>query len=121
MNAKEISNLKKKLLEERQRLLNNSATSRKRDFSIATEELADETDQTSVEMTQGVVFTLREKEQKMLADIDEALEKMEEGAYGLCEVCEEQISAKRLELAPTARLCITHQEEAEKKKKFYVA
>jgi DnaK suppressor protein len=68
-----------------------------------------------------VVFTLREKEQKMLADIDEALEKIDEGTYGLCEVCEEPIGIKRLELSPTARLCITHQEEAEKKKKFYVA
>ncbi len=121
MEAKNLMKLKKKLLSERERLLNSAATSRKSEFSISTEDLADETDLTSVELSQGVVFTLREKEQRTLADIDEALQRMEEGTYGLCEECEEEIGAKRLEIFPTARLCITHQEEQEKKKKFYVA
>jgi DnaK suppressor protein len=121
MNAKELTKLKKKRLEERARLLNTAAKSRKSEFSIATDDLADEADLTSVELSQGVVFTLREKEQRTLADIDEALQRMEEGTYGLCEECEEEIGAKRLEIFPTARLCITHQEEEEKKKKFYVA
>jgi DnaK suppressor protein len=121
MEAKELIKLKKKLLQERERLLNSAATSRRSEFSIATEDLADETDLTSVERSQGIVFTLREKEQRTLAEIDEALQRMEEGSYGQCEECEDDIGAKRLDIFPTARLCITHQEEQEKKKKFYVA
>lgn len=121
MNAKEKLKLKKKLLEERARLLNTAAASRKTEFSIATEDLADEADLTSVELSQGVMFSLREKEQRTLAEIDEALQRMEEGTFGLCEECEEEIGAKRLEVFPTARFCVTHQEEQEKKKKFYVA
>ena len=121
MDKKDLAKFRKLLLEERQRLLNNSATSRKRDFTISVDDLADESDQTSSELSQGVVFTLREKEQRMLANIDMALERMEEGTYGLCEDCEEPIGKKRLELFPTANLCVAHQEEAEKKKKFYVA
>jgi DnaK suppressor protein len=121
MNPKDLNKLKKKLLTERERLLNTAATSRKNEFSIATDDLADEADLTSVELSQGVVFTLREKEQRILADIDEALQRMEDGTYGLCEECDEEIGAKRLEIFPTARFCITHQEEEEKKKKFYVA
>lgn len=121
MDAKETMKLKKLLLEEKQRLLNSAATSRKRDFAIPTEDLADEADQTSTEMDQGIVFSLREKEQRTLADIDEALQKMDEGTYGLCEDCEEPIGEKRLVLNPTARLCLTHQEEVERKRKFYVA
>lgn len=121
MNAKDLTKLKKKLLTERERLLNTAATSRKNEFAIATDDLADEADLTSVELSQSVVFTLREKEQRTLAEIDEALHRMEEGSYGKCEECEEEIGAKRLEIFPTARLCITHQEEQEKKKKFYVA
>ena len=121
MDAKTLMKLKKKLLAERERLLNTAASSRKGEFSIATDDLADETDLTSVELSQGVVFTLREKEQQTLADIDEALQRMEDGSYGHCEECDDPISAKRLEIFPTARLCITHQEEQEKKKKFYVA
>jgi len=121
MQAKEIAKMKKRLLAEKQRLLNTAAESRKKEFSIATDDLADEADLTSVERSQGIVFTLREKEQKTLAEIDEALQRMDEGTYGLCEECEDDIGAKRLEIYPTARLCITHQEEEEKKKKFYVA
>ncbi len=121
MNAKELTRFKKILLTERARLLNTAATSRKTEFAIATDDLADEADLTSVELSQGIVFTLREKEQKTLAEIDEALQRMEEGSFGNCEECEEQIGAKRLEIYPTARLCISHQEEAEKKKKFYAA
>ena len=121
MDKKELTKLKKKLLEERQRLLNTANSSRKAEFSIQTEDLADETDLTSVEMSQSVVFTLREKEQQTLMEIDEALNRIEEGTYGDCEDCGEAIGARRLEIFPTARLCITHQEEREKKKKFYVA
>lgn len=121
MNAKETTKLKKILLAERARLLNTATASRKNEFAIQTDDLADEADLTSVELSQGVVFTLREKEQKTLAEIDEALQRMEDGTYGCCEECDEQIGAKRLEIFPTARLCITHQEEQEKKKKFFAA
>jgi len=121
MNAKDLTKLKKILLSERARLLNTASSSRKSEFSIQADDLADEADLTSVELSQGVVFTLREKEQKVLAEIDEALQRMDDGSYGLCEECDEQIGAKRLEIFPTARLCITHQEEVEKKKKFYAA
>mgnify|MGYP000039946612 CR=1 FL=1 len=121
MEAKALAKFKKKLLVERERLLNAANSSRKNEFSIATDDLADEADLTSVELTQGVVFTLREKEQRTLADIDEALQRMEDGTYGSCEDCDDPISARRLEIFPTAKLCITHQEEREKKKKFYVA
>lgn len=122
MNSKDVAKLKKKMLAEKERLLSSAANSRKAEFTIATDDLADETDLTSVELSQGVVFTLREKEQRTLAAIDEALQRMDEGTYGLCEECEDEIGAKRLEIYPTARLCITHQEEQEEKqKKFYVA
>jgi len=121
MDPKFIQKLKMAMLEERQRLLNNSSASRKKDFSIATDDLADEADLTSVELSQGVVFTLREKEQQTLAEIDGALARMDEGTYGLCEDCEEPIASKRLELRPTARLCVKHQEEVEKRKKMFAA
>lgn len=121
MNAKDLTKLKKVLLAERARLLNTATSSRKSEFSIQADDLADEADLTSVELSQGVVFTLREKEQKVLAEIDEALQRMEEGSYGHCEECDEPIGVKRLEIFPTARLCIAHQEEEEKKKKFYAA
>lgn len=121
MDPKFTQKLKKIMLGERQRLLNNSSTSRKNEFAISSEDLADEADLTSVELSQGVVFTLREKEQRTLAEIDNALQRIEEGTYGLCEDCEEPIAVKRLELNPTARLCVKHQEDLEKRKKMFAA
>ena len=108
MNAKDLTKLKKILLSERARLLNTASSSRKSEFSIQADDLADEADLTSVELSQGVVFTLREKEQKVLAEIDEALQRMDDGSYGLCEECDEQIGAKRLEIFPTAQIGRAH-------------
>lgn len=53
--------------------------------------------------------------QDLLNAIDEALEKIKEGTYGLCENCEKPISAKRLKAVPYAKLCIKCKEQEEKK------
>jgi RNA polymerase-binding protein DksA len=54
---------------------------------------------------------LEEGAQQTLADIDDALRKIEEGSYGTCEVCGEPIGAERLSAIPWARLCIDHQRQ----------
>ena len=54
-------------------------------------------------------------EQGMLNRIDEALKKIQEGTYGVCENCEKPISSKRLKAVPSAKLCIKCKEEEEKK------
>lgn len=54
--------------------------------------------------TERLASTLRET----LDDVQHALAKLEAGTYGLCEECEEPISAARLEAMPAARFCITH-------------
>ena len=53
-------------------------------------------------------------EQVMLNRIDEALRKIEEGSYGICESCEKPISFKRLKAVPSAKLCIKCKEDEEK-------
>lgn len=45
-----------------------------------------------------------------LSDIEHALSKMEKGTYGLCEQCGKRISVERLEVIPTAKYCIEHQQ-----------
>ena len=57
------------------------------------------------ELDQG----LEEGVQHTLADIDAALRRIEEGSYGVCEVCGEPIGAQRLSAIPWARLCIDDQ------------
>ena len=121
MEKKNVARFKKLLLTERERLLNNAASTKKNDLAVSTDDLADEADLASVELSQGVVFNLRQKEKQMLSDIDEALAKLDSGEFGLCEECGDEIPARRMELFPTARLCIQHQEEKERRSKHFVA
>ncbi len=57
---------------------------------------------------------LASTEQAMLNRIDEALKKMNEGTYGICENCAKPISFKRLKAVPSAKLCIKCKEDEEK-------
>ena len=60
---------------------------------------------------------LADNEQKILNRINEALEKIEDNKFGLCELCEKVISKVRLKAVPYAELCVPCQEKQEKKKK----
>jgi len=60
----------------------------------------------------SVLLSLRDKE-KLLA-IDEALEKLREGTYGICEECGDEIGSERLKAMPLARLCVPCQSRLEK-------
>lgn len=57
---------------------------------------------------------LAEVESRELANIENALEQMREGRYGMCETCETTIPLARLQALPYATLCIDCQREAEK-------
>ena len=57
---------------------------------------------------------LASAEQTILNRIDEALRKIEDGAYGTCENCSKSISLKRLKAVPYAKLCIKCKEDEEK-------
>ena len=76
----------------------------------------DVTDQAAAEADKNFTIRLREREQKLLKKIDEALSRIENGTFGICEHCGEEISYKRLHARPVATYCIeckTKQEEEE--------
>ena len=62
-------------------------------------------------------LSLADAEQKMLARINTAFEKIDNNTYGLCELCEKKISKARLKIVPYAELCVPCQEKQEKKKR----
>lgn len=71
------------------------------------------------EIDRSFILRLRDRERKLLKKIEKALEKIENGTYGICELCGEEIPIERLEARPVTDLCIeckTEQEEAEKLK-----
>jgi RNA polymerase-binding transcription factor DksA len=57
---------------------------------------------------------LAEGERERLYALDEALKKISDGTYGVCEICGQEISKGRLKVMPHARYCIKHQEEQER-------
>jgi RNA polymerase-binding protein DksA len=60
-------------------------------------------------------YTLEENSEHVLADIDAALTRIEDGTYGICSNCGKPISAERLEARPWATLCIDCQRERERR------
>lgn len=77
----------------------------------------DLTDQAAAEADKNFTLRLREREQKLLKKIEEALDRMTNGTFGICESCGEEISYKRLKARPVTTYCIdckTKQEEEEK-------
>jgi DnaK suppressor protein len=57
---------------------------------------------------------IRERESKLLSKIEEALERIDQGDYGECTSCGEEIGIKRLLARPVARLCISCKDEQER-------
>jgi len=60
---------------------------------------------------------LATNEQELLNRVDEAIRKIDEGKFGICEICAKPISQKRLIAVPYARFCIKCQAEEEKKRR----
>ena len=77
----------------------------------------DPADRASMESDRNFILRLRDRERRLIKKIKEALERIEEGEFGICESCGEEIELKRLEARPVTTLCInckTKQEISEK-------
>ena len=74
----------------------------------------DISDRASLEAERALELRTRDRERKLIAKIDEALQRIEEGTYGFCEETAEPISLGRLEARPIATLSIEAQERHER-------
>ncbi|MCI5969031.1 RNA polymerase-binding protein DksA [Helicobacter sp.] len=112
MRQEELDNFKKILLQKRQAILDNNLEHRK---SMENYDLSlDEADQVAMHMKNtldGSIFTRHNTELKY---IDSALTKIEQGVYGICEMCDEPIAKERLKAKPHAKYCIVCREIVEK-------
>jgi DnaK suppressor protein len=119
MDAKNVAKFRKALLEEKQRILNNSKNTLSNELNISQDDLPDESDLAATELNQHLVFKLRDRERQLLVKIDEALARMDEGVFGTCESCEEPIEMKRLEARPVSTMCLSCKEKQEHREKIY--
>lgn len=119
MDTKRLAKFRKQLLEEKERILNNSRNAVKHELVLSPDDLADETDLAASEISQNLVFKLRDRERVMLKNLDEALARMDEGTFGTCMDCEETIEPRRLDARPVSTLCIACKEREERQNKIY--
>jgi DnaK suppressor protein len=74
-------------------------------------------DVASEERDREISFILSDRDRSKLGAIEEALERLEQGTYGICESCEGEIAAERLKAMPFTRLCVQCQSERESEQK----
>lgn len=77
----------------------------------------DPTDRASLESDRNFMLRIRDRERKLILKIREALQRIEDGNFGICEMCGDDISIERLEARPVTTLCIDckRREEAQER------
>ena len=81
------------------------------------ENFPDPTDRASHETDTNFLLRVKDRERKLITKINEALKRIDDGVYGICELCGEDISVKRLEARPVTTCCIECKKEEEEQEK----
>lgn len=116
LKGTKVEKFRQRLLAKRRELLSGVQGSAVKSLESTSEEIQDIADQASSAYTKEFLLSIGDTERRMLKQVDEALHKIRQETYGLCESCGEMISERRLEALPFARLCIACQEEEERVK-----
>lgn len=108
-----LDNFKNLLSEKRQELAEKLANREE----IAIERSSDALDSVQRSAEREYAISSLDRDWQTLKDIDLALERMDDGEYGTCQRCEEEISPKRLKAIPWAAYCITCQEKIDRERR----
>ncbi|HMK43752.1 MAG TPA: RNA polymerase-binding protein DksA [Dissulfurispiraceae bacterium] len=114
LRAKKVQEIRKRLVQQREDLLTGAGCTISSMPSETSTELGD---QASAEIDRNFTLRLRDRERKLLKKIEETIENIDRGEYGICETCGCEITIKRLEARPVTSMCVdckTEQEEEEK-------
>lgn len=107
----------KELLTRRLNELLNEANKTVSGMTDQRENFPDPTDRATMESDRNFTLRIRDRERKLIGKIRDALDKIEEGTFGICEECGEEISTKRLEARPVTSLCIECKKKQENEEK----
>ena len=105
MELKDIEHLKKILLNHLEELLAHAGDTVS-DMAAPGENFPDPVDRSAIETDRNFELRIRDRERQLAAKIRNALLRIENGTFGTCETCEEEISLKRLEARPVTTQCI---------------
>jgi DnaK suppressor protein len=118
MNDRQRDYFRKKLLSWREDIL-KEARETLQHLQDENQNHPDFADRASSETDRAIELRARDRQRKLIAKIDEALSRIEDGTYGYCEETGEPISIKRLEARPIATLSIEAQERHERRERVY--
>ena len=119
MNKKDLKHFKDTLLKRKTEIMAAAENTKEEGLGFDPDDLPDEVDLASTEAGQSLNLRLRDRERVLLKKINEALLRMEDDSFGVCEECGEDIEIKRLEVRPVATLCVRCKEEQEKQEKMF--
>ncbi len=116
MKQENLEKFKQQLLRKREEIVNEAGKTLS-GMTGNSGNVPDPNDRATLESGRSFEIRLRDRERKLLAKIEAALGRIEEGEFGICEECGEEIGLKRLEARPVTTLCIdckTFQEQKER-------
>ena len=118
MNERQREYFRRKLTVWKEDILKES---RETLVNLQTEEVqhADLADRASSETERSIELRTRDRQRKLIAKIDAALRRLDEGSYGFCEETGEPISIRRLDARPIATLSVEAQERHERRERVY--
>jgi DnaK suppressor protein len=118
MNERQVQYFKEKLLGWKEDILRESRETLGH-LQAETENHADIADRASSETDRSLELRTRDRQRKLISKIDEALRRIEEGAYGYCEETGEPIGVARLDARPIATLSLEAQERHERRERVH--
>mgnify|MGYP000123796139 CR=1 FL=1 len=106
LDKKTLERFKKILLKEREQIVGEVMQTYKSSQEVGQDGIQDIGDEASNIYNKQILMSLNESERLRLQEVDEALDRIENGTYGICEECGGPISLKRLEVRPVAKYCV---------------
>ncbi len=114
MRRRDLERFRRILLEQRSGLLSRARQMLAGEVYVDSDDLPDEIDTAVSESSLSLTGRMRERERGLLNKIETSLEKIEQGSYGKCESCGEEIGLERLRARPMAEFCIACKDEQER-------
>lgn len=103
MNAEKLEYFRRRLVEELPQHADHVREDQAAALELSDDGVKDTVDMSLMDVNEELALRLGERESQMIADIDQALLRIEEGSYGICARCGKLIDERRLEALPTAR------------------
>jgi DnaK suppressor protein len=118
MNERQLEYFRRKLLNWKAEILADSRDT-VAGMKDTTRNIPDIADRASEETDRSIELRTRDRQRKLVAKIDAALRRIEDGEYGYCEITGEPISLKRLDARPIATMSLEAQERHERREKVH--